>query len=52
MAENKKDPAIINKMIKKINKVGDAYEIKFLIIQAENIKDAEIVFNKEWERYD
>ena len=50
MVEKKKESAIINKMIKKINKVGDAYEIKSLIVQAETINEAETAFNKEWER--
>lgn len=50
MEEIKKEPAIINKMIKKINKNGDAYEIKSLIVQAETITEAETTFDKEWKR--
>ena len=52
MAEEKKSPAVINKMIKKINKAGDAYEIKSLVVQAEKIEEAQTAFNKEWERKD
>lgn len=45
---DEKAVCVINKTEKKINKVGDAYEFKNLIVQRLTMKETKKVFDEEW----